>query len=703
MSDVSVKFSAEDQNLSKTVRDIQKDLERLDAKSKDASKGFDMSFGKLGIAAGVAGAAVKAGMMAVETATAAASAIVSGFGEAIDLGGQLTDLSSRTGESAGNLLVLQRAFDNTGVGADKVGGSINKLQKFMAEASAGGEDQKATMNALGISMSDLAGKTPTEQMQVFATKISGITDPTERARAAMEVFGKSGGELLPLLNDFDAEIDGAKSQLGSMPDVMNRSAGAMDQLGDNFAAIKKKTMEFAAGFIETALPALNAFVSSLTGVDSAGWGESLMKRVMSVADFLIGAFKAPMPAIEAIGATLDTGIRIAGNNFLNSLVDAARFLSAFFSSDLPGVIAGVLGNTLVKNFIDSTKFFLDGLNSVVKAFEGWFGDAIQNIVDFFTTKFSGVLNAVAQDFKSAMQDPVGFVTGKLDSALMAVMENGGDTFQTSFEKAGGSTLEKISEGLGAVSKEYSDKIVDGTARVKGEFDKIVAGIEPSAKDFFGAEPAAAAAAAKLKDVESVGVNLRKEFEKSTESANAVGEKVSGAVVDAESIAGSFNKAAGSTQKIKEDLSLSEKLLKDISEAEKKAMSDPGGKLSKKSQDQISRGDFEGARQTAKQMENNDIMSSIRGIGKGMDRRNLYDIGKDFGLSPNLGELSMDFAKRIKSAKENAAGSVDKPGQDGLNEKSTKKNDSELLYNLVQKVLDVVQKIEPKLPVASLSI
>jgi hypothetical protein len=219
MSDVKVKFSAEDQNLSKTVSNLQRDLERLDSKSKDASKGFDMSFGKIGLAAGVAGVAVKAGMMAVEAATAAASAVVAGFGQAIDLGGQLTDLSSRTGETAGSLLVLQRAFENTGVGADKVGPSLNKLQKFMADAAAGGAEQSATLTALGLSMQDLAGKTPTEQMQVLAKKIAGISDPAERARASMEVFGKSGGELLPLLNNFSGELDGARGQLGSLPDV----------------------------------------------------------------------------------------------------------------------------------------------------------------------------------------------------------------------------------------------------------------------------------------------------------------------------------------------------------------------------------------------------------------------------------------------------------------------------------------------------
>lgn len=724
MSDITVTLGAKDEGLSQSLKSATSTLEDFKSKGDGASKGFDLSFGKIGLAAGVAGAAVKAGMMAVEAATAAAAAVVDGFGQAIDLGGQLNDLSSRTGETAGNLLVLQRAFENSGVGADKVGTSINKLQKFMSEAAAGGGEQMATMDALGISMSDLAGKTPTEQMQIFANKIAGISDPAERARAAMEVFGKSGGELLPLLNNFSGELDGAKAQLGSMPDVMDRTAAAMDQLGDNFSAIKSKTMEFAAGFLEKALPSLNAFVEALSGVDAAGWGAALMNQVMRVADFLIGAFKAPMPAIEAIGAALDAGIRIAGNNYLNALIDAGRFLSGFFSSDLPGTITGVLGNTLIKVFVDGAKALLDGVSSVIKAFETWLGAAISNVVDFFTTKFQGVLSAVAQDFQAAMSDPIGFVSGKLDSALAAVMENGGNTFQSSFDKAGGSALDKISAGLGAVSQEYGDKIVDGATRAKGQFDKLVSEIEPSAKDFFGAKSASEEAATKFKSVESVGTKLREDFEKSAKSADASKEKTKGAAGDAEDIAKSFDKAAGATKKIKEDLSLSSKLLQDATKAEAKNAVDKGGALEKKAQEQIAAGNFAGARQTAARIAENEAQAAITGYGQNRDRRSMADIGKDYGLSQGLGESSSAFRDRIKNARENGVyedfsklrsqnknssdasqkSTVDKPGQDGARggQQDKKSSTKDTLDSLVQKILTLVEKIEPRLPVAALS-
>ena len=719
MADATVTFAAKDLNLGSTIDKLKKELGATEKAAQNSSKGFDMSFGKIGLAAGVAGAAVKVGMMAVEAATASAAAVVAGFGQAIDLGGELNDLSSRTGETAGNLLVLQKAFENTGVGADKVGSSINKMQKFIAEAAAGGEDQTATLDALGISMLDLAGKTPTEQMQIFAQKIGAISDDTERTRAAVELFGKAGGELLPVLRNFSGEIDGAKGQLGSLPRIMTESKKAFDDFGDTLAGLKKKPMEFAAGFLQSALPALNAFTSALSGIDAAGWGQALMKQVMSVADFLIGAFKVPMPAIEAIGLALLAGVKQAGNNYLNALIDAGNFLRSFFSSDLPGLIAGQLGNSLIKMVVDFSKFFVDSVNSVVKGFEQFFGTAIESVVGFFSSSFNRIVNAFAADFQNAMSDPIGFVTGKFDSALAAVNKNGALTFKTSFDAAGGSVLDKISSGLGATSDMYGERLKDGTAAIQGEFEKVVGGFEKSDRDIFGAKESFSQAADKFKEVESIGTKLREDFEKSADAASGAAKNTSAAADEADSVANSFNKAEGSAKQMKEDLSTSAKLLKDITDAEFKNSVDKGGKLEKQAQDQISKKDFGGARVTADKIAQNEIEASIRGSGQNMDRRSMADIGKDFGLRQQLGESSRDFTARVKDVREGRAvadkfggskplpdtKSVDKPGQDG-SKTPDKKDKGEppknTLDTLVGEIKKLLEKIEPRLPVAALT-
>ena len=624
-------------------QNTSKDVKTLGAAAEDTGKKGEMGFGKMAGAAALAGGAVKLGMMAVDTAFAAAGAVVDGFGDAIDLGGKLTDLSSRTGESAGNLLILQTAFENTGVGADKVGASVNKLQKFIAEAAAGGEAQGATLDALGVSMSDLAGKTPTEQMAVLAGKIASISDPAERARAAIEVFGKSGGELLPLLNNFGGEIEGAKAQLGGMPGVMDRSAKALDTLGENFNSISKKTMQFAAGFIEDALPALNAFTSALSGVDAAGWGKSLMDQVMKVADFLIGAFKAPKPAIEALGLGLMAGIKLTGNALLNGFITAADFLGKYLTSGLPfeviktmGAAMGLVNTTFAKGLVDAV---IGG----VKMFENTFSTVVNAVVKFFSTGFQSFISGFAGDFKNAMTDPIGFVTGKFKSGLDFVTQGGAGEFKSAFDGASGSVLDKVSAGLGAAADGYRDKLTTGVKTINDGFKKITDSIEPSAKDFFGAVPAAAEASQKLGEVTAIGTTLRKDFEKSAKAAQDAKDKTKGAAGDADSVATSFKKAEGSATKMKQELSLSAKILEDIVKGQEKNAIDRGGELEKKAREQIEKGDFAGAARTAAKIKENEREAMIRGTGQGRDTRAIQDIGRDYGLRGSDEEIRNELA------------------------------------------------------------
>jgi len=358
------------------VDELGRDLEKMGNRGNDAGDKSSMSLGKIGIAAGVAGVAVKAGMALAEGAMDAARAVADGFGQAIDLGGRLTDLSSRTGESAGSLLVLERAFTNTGVSADSVGTSMNKMQKFMTDAAQGGAAQSESMQRLGVTMGDLAGKTPTEQMAVFAQRISSIQDPAQRAEAAMSIFGKSGGELLPILNNFSGELQGARDQLGGMPSVMDRSAAAFDATGDSMAAINSKIMEFAAGFLEQALPALTTFTNALGGIDAAGWGQAAMNTIRNIADTLIGAFKNPLGAIEAWSLAYEAGYKTLGNGLVNAALTFTDFLMKSFETNLPSAITAYVTSGLVDStqtfsryLIEALMTFSEGL-STLPGFEG---------------------------------------------------------------------------------------------------------------------------------------------------------------------------------------------------------------------------------------------------------------------------------------------------------------------------------------------
>lgn len=133
-----------------------------------------------------------------------ASALTALFGTAktfADMGDSLDEMSSRTGVSVETLSELGFAAELAGADMETLETGIRKMQKTISEAIGGSKSAADALAQLGLSIADLKGLNPEQQFKLIADRISRITDPTLRAALAMEVFGKSGTRLLPLIQD----------------------------------------------------------------------------------------------------------------------------------------------------------------------------------------------------------------------------------------------------------------------------------------------------------------------------------------------------------------------------------------------------------------------------------------------------------------------------------------------------------------------
>ena len=408
-------------------------------KAENSAGMFDASFTKIAAAFTVGNLAAKGFEAIINGAFSAGRAIVDGFSQALDLGGRLSELSSRTGETAGKLLVLETAFKNAGLSGDQVGTVINKLQNFMQDAANGGDKQKAAMDNLGISLSALAGKTPTQQMEVFAAKIAAIEDPTARAAAASEVFGdKLGGKLLPLLNDFSPALDDAREKVGSMEQVMDENAGTFDTFGESVDAVKGKVAAFAAGILSETIPTLQDLGTEMQNVDAAGLGQKIgsalnaplkdLNGLVTDAKLLLDglAFAEQQIAEDtgALGATYNT-TQSALASFNNGLFDALSYVTPFdetieslretfvgYRKDQDGAIVGIgdLGAAAesAAPMLDTTATAADGVATSLNAIGVDSGGAFATINEGATT------------FKSLIDDgtvSLSDMTGEISSQI----------------------------------------------------------------------------------------------------------------------------------------------------------------------------------------------------------------------------------------------------------------------------------------------
>lgn len=201
-------------------------------------------------------------LMSFTKAMATAGAVVGAAGIAaftaatkvfLDTGDALDKMRQRTGISVKSLSELEHAAEQSGATLADLEAAVRKMQKEIASGS------KAFDN-LGLSAQQLAKLTPEEQFNAVTAAIARIEDPTLRAGAAMDAFGKSGTKLLPMIED----LKSLRQEAQDMGFVMSdRTAAAAVRLGDKLANLWK-TIKFGAIAIGEALaPALEFAVEHI--------------------------------------------------------------------------------------------------------------------------------------------------------------------------------------------------------------------------------------------------------------------------------------------------------------------------------------------------------------------------------------------------------------------------------------------------------
>jgi len=363
MADVTTVFAAKDESFATTVDKL---TDRLAGFSGDM-KGFGDRVNDIGQA--FSGFAVK--VAGIAAAFLGAQTAAQTFGQALNMAGQLKDLSLRTGETVGELAVLQRAFVNTGLSGDEAGQVINRMQRFLINANEAGSEQEKILSQLGLTYEELKQQTPSEQLQTLAQRLSQVENPAEKAKIAMDILGRGGGALLPLLAAMGDELTNAREQLGGYPDALDKAGNAMAEIEDNFNAIKNKAVEFATGLMVDLAPALEEITGDIARLDAAGLGmvfSNAVKEAVKLIDTTYQLTPAFADLKTAIAAILDgnfqDGFKLlfltfknTGINAVNELADnfqaGVKTMMGFFSEmfDRNGAFALLMGTVvdIVKN------------------------------------------------------------------------------------------------------------------------------------------------------------------------------------------------------------------------------------------------------------------------------------------------------------------------------------------------------------------
>lgn len=251
---------------------------------------------RLGVVGGVAAGAV-AGVAALTT-------------QFVNLGDALADEADSVGMSTQALQTWQFAAADVGVESNALLASIARLQRGIAEGS---DKTQEAFETLGINFQRFKKLEPDAQMSVLSEAFKNYTGNANLSALAMELFGKSGFKLFPVLK---------RGQEGF--EAMNKAARETGFILSDEVMVEMGKADAAA----------NRFKLAFIGLKNQALAP-LLPLFTQFAEMLGGIIRDHGPAFTQWAERV-------GTVFLTSAIPA---IAAFVANDLPGLVKG-LGETI---------------------------------------------------------------------------------------------------------------------------------------------------------------------------------------------------------------------------------------------------------------------------------------------------------------------------------------------------------------------
>lgn len=208
--------------------------------------------------------ALKASFAGLSVA-ALGAALTKTVGAALEYGDAIGKAAIKSGLGTNAISELAFAAKGANVDLDSLSTSLRVMQINISKASDGSKPLLAAFEEIGIEFAGFRKLNPDQQFEILAEAINRVNDPADKARIAVELFGKAGAELLPLFADGANGLRMAREEaerlgLSMGPEQQKRLQDAGDAIG--------KLKEAAGGLgRELALavgPSLTKFTNFLT-------------------------------------------------------------------------------------------------------------------------------------------------------------------------------------------------------------------------------------------------------------------------------------------------------------------------------------------------------------------------------------------------------------------------------------------------------
>ncbi|MGF6607050.1 hypothetical protein OKW45_001950 [Paraburkholderia sp. WSM4175] len=257
--------------------------------------------------------AVTAAKMGLDFATSFARSFASAIATGNEQTVAMARLAERFGTTTEAISTLDYVARQSNISTDALAGSMRNLAKTMIDAQNPASTQAAALRAIGLSVDELRAKDPAQAMADIADAMSGFADGADKVAVARAIFGKTGDELIPMLNQggeaFRSMEERAKALGIAVSDDAARAAIEFDAKLTDLKVIVDGLKRSLAAELN---PTISAFAD--WAINAAQEGGALQTVLQGI------AYAANVAAKAFVGFTgLAVGASNTWNNFKDTL------------------------------------------------------------------------------------------------------------------------------------------------------------------------------------------------------------------------------------------------------------------------------------------------------------------------------------------------------------------------------------------------
>ena len=383
-----------------------------------------------------AGAEVAAKAVAAVTAAAAAAGaalgaafvglgkeMISATTDTAKLADELNTLSKTTGISTKSLQEMNYMQKLVDVSTDTMTGAMTKLEKNMAKAADGGKSAVASFQKVGGSITDSTGHLRDNEDVFWDTidALRNVSNETERDALAMELLGKSGKELNPLIEMSASELAALRQEAHDVGYVMDEETLAgFQHLQDNMDRLKLGAQSVKQSIGGILLPTLT---------ELSDGGVSLLQDFAGALAQTDGDVEKMGDVVAEFAPKVTELVEGALPNIINVITSVIQALVPAIVTILPSLITalGDIATSLAQAIADNSDMFIEAFGTLIRSLVNGIATILPVLIpiglEIITTIVDGIIENIDMIVDGAIQIITGLVNALTQSNVLTKLVN----------------------------------------------------------------------------------------------------------------------------------------------------------------------------------------------------------------------------------------------------------------------------------------